>query len=85
MIWKIDTGNFLLQFLRLEFHGTYVNCKINYHQIFLDKKFEIIRTTYDEYFLSQFDACLSDYRKSYVNCSFYLQVLYQLISLSIRK
>ena len=38
MIWKIDTGNFLHQFLRLKFHGTYINCKINYRQIFLDKK-----------------------------------------------
>ena len=38
MVWKSDVGNFLLQlFLRLEFHGIHVNCKINYRQIFLDK------------------------------------------------
>ena len=39
MIWKIDVGKFFRQlFVRLRFHGTYVNCKINYCQIFLDKK-----------------------------------------------
>ena len=39
MIWKIDIRNFLGQlFLRLGFHGTYVNSKINYCQTFLDKK-----------------------------------------------
>ena len=37
------------------------------------------------YLMTQFDACLSDYRKSYINYSFYLQLLYQLIFLSIRK
>ena len=47
MIWKRDIGNFLHQlYLRSGFNGNCVNYKINYRKIFLEKKVEIIRTTY---------------------------------------
>ena len=35
--------------------------------------------------MTQFDAYLSDYRRSYINYDLYIQFLNQLISLSIRK
>ena len=47
MIWKRDIGNFLHQlYLRSGFNGNCVNYKINYRKIFLEKKVEIIQTTY---------------------------------------